>query len=265
MFLKQILNTVKKQSPILFGIVLIHFVFILISLIGLFIDDRSLMGVNVWTKPLKFSVSGGIYILTIGYFITLYPFSKRKKDILNNIVSWTMLIEFGIIIYQASRGVQSHYNKDTNFDALLFAGMGLMVLINFFIMLFFIFETIRLKLRTTRSIQFAILLGWIIIVVGSWIGQQMINQMSHNVGIADGGAGLPLVNWSTIAGDLRVAHFFGLHGLQIIPLFALWLSNKWKAANKYQIITVFAFGLIYSSWIGYTFYQAKQAIPLINL
>ena len=93
----------------------------------------------------------------------------------------------------------------------------------------------------------------------------MISQLSHNVAVADGGAGLPLVNWSTVGGDLRIAHFFGLHGIQIIPLFAWWLSKKWKAAQTKQIVVVIAFGLLYAAWIGHTFYQAKQGIPLINM
>jgi hypothetical protein len=89
--------------------------------------------------------------------------------------------------------------------------------------------------------------------------------MAHNVGVADGGAGLPLVNWSTVAGDLRVAHFFGLHGIQIIPLFAFVLSKKWNAVNSKHIIAVTIFALLYASWIGYTFYQAKQGMPLIKM
>jgi len=264
-YLKSVLSTVKKESPILYGIVMIHILMAIAALAGFFIDDRTLMGVNVWIKPLKFSISGAIYILTFGFFITLYPFSTRKKNIINNLVSWTLLFEIGIIFSQGARGVKSHYNQSTLLDGLLFAAMGILIAINVLIMVFFIFESIRLRLKTTKAIQIAILMGWIIIVVGSWVGGQMISQMSHNVGVADGGAGLPLVNWSTIAGDLRIAHFFGIHGLQIIPLFALWLSKKWNTKTSNQIIAVIAFGLLYAAWIGYTFYQAKQAMPLIRL
>ncbi len=264
-YLKLVFHTVKKESPILYRIVLAHFIFAMLCFLGLFIDDRMLMGVNVWIKPLKFSISGAIYILTVGYVMTLYPYSKKKKNILNNIVSWSLLIEIAIIIYQALQGVQSHYNQSSVFDGLLFALMGILIVINVVLMVLFFFDTIRLKLNVSKSIQWAMVLGWIIILIGSWVGGQMISQLSHNVGAVDGGPGLPLVNWSTVAGDLRVAHFFGLHGIQIIPLFALWVSNKWKTTHRNQIIAVTIFGLVYASWIGFIFYQAKQGIPLIRL
>lgn len=264
-YLKQILHTVKKASPILYTIVMIHFIAAIGCILGLFIDDRIIMGVNVWIKPLKFTISGGIFILTVGYLVTLYPYSVRKKNIINNITAFTLLIEIGIIVYQGARGVQSHYNNTTLIDGLLFGAMGILIGINVLIMILFIFDTLRLKLKTDKSVQWAILLGWSIILFGSWVGGQMISQMSHNVGVIDGGAGLPLVNWSTVGGDLRIAHFFGLHGIQIIPLFAVWLSNKWSGTTRKRIIVVTVFGLLYAAWIGFTFYQAKQSMPLISL
>ena len=159
--------------------------------------------------------------------------------------------------------MQSHYNRSNSFDSLIYTAMGILIAINVLIMALFIFDTIRLKLKTPRLLQWAILLGWLILFFGSLVGGLMISKMSHNIGIEDGGPGLPLVNWSTIAGDLRVAHFFGLHGLQIIPIFGLLIFNKWKTTIRNQIIIVTIFGLVYALWIGYTFYQAKQGLPFI--
>ena len=263
MSLKHVFNTVKNHSPLLYWIVIVHLVLAIVSITSSFMDDRTLMGVNVWMKPLKFSISVAIYILTVGFLMTLYPFSKKKKNLINNIVCWTLLIELGLIIYQASGGVQSHYNISNPFDGLIFTAMGILIAINVIIMALFIFETIRLKLKTPKLLQWAILLGWVIVFFGSWVGGQMISEMSHNIGVEDGGPGLPLVNWSTIAGDLRVAHFFGLHGLQIIPIFALLISNKSKTTTKNQIIIVTVFGLAYALFVGYTFYQAKQVLPFV--
>ncbi len=263
--LTKILHTVKKESPILYTIAILHFILAMVCIVGLMFDNRTLTGINVWIKPLKFTISGGIYLLTVGFLITLYPFSKRKKNIINNITSWTLLLEIGIIFFQATRGVRSHYNQSTLFDGLLFAGMGILIAIIVMTMVFFIIETIRLKLKTKRSVQWAILMGWLVVLLGSWVGGQMIGQMSHTVGLPDGGQGLPLLNWSTIAGDLRVAHFFGLHGIQIIPLFAVVLSEKWRGPEKAKLLVTLIFGLFYASWIAFTFYQAKQGMPLMQL
>ena len=109
--LAKVIKTVKEESPILYTIVLIHLFLAIGCLAGLFIDERIVMGVNVWIKPLKFSISDGIYIMTVGYLIRFYPYTKRKKNSINNIVAWTLLIETVIVVFQASRGIQAHYNK----------------------------------------------------------------------------------------------------------------------------------------------------------
>lgn len=260
-----VFRTVKNESRTVYWIVTVTFALGFLSLIGLAIDDRTLMGVNVWVKPVKFTVSTAIYILTIGFLLTLFPYSITKKRVINGIVTWTLFIEVAIIICQASRGVQSHYNTSGLFNAVLYLGMGFLIMINVLILIMLVIDTIRLKLNTKKSIQWAILIGLLIVLFSSWIGGQMISQLSHNVGVADGGSGLPLVNWSTVGGDLRIAHFFGLHGIQIIPFFAFWVLKKWQLPFRNQIILVTIFGLLYAAWIGFVFYQAKQGIPLIQM
>jgi hypothetical protein len=262
--LQGIFATVRNESPFLYWSVIVTLAAAVVSTVGLLIDNRTLLGVNVWLKPLKFAISGSIFTLTVGYIIRLYPYSRLKKNIINNTVAVTMIIDVGIIVFQGARGVRSHYNQSTLLDGLLFAAMGIFIGINVLIMVLFIIDTIRLKLATTKPMQWAILIGWVIVFAGSWVGGQMISQLSHTVGVADGGAGLPLVNWSSIAGDLRIAHFFGLHGIQIIPFFALWVAQKWNISNVKQIAVVTIFGLLYAAWIGFTFYQAKQGIALIS-
>jgi len=260
---RRTLYTIKSESTIMYWSAAIMLLFFVGCFVGLLIDDRTLMGVNVWIKPLKFSISIGVYLLTVGYLVTKYPYSRKKKNIINHITAWMLVVEMGIIALQAYRGVQSHYNTSTPFDAILFMAMGVLTGTVVLIMALFIIDTIRLKLKTGKAMQWAILLGWCVIFFGSWVGGQMIAQLSHNIGVASGGAGLPLVNWSTIGGDLRIAHFFGLHGIQIIPFFGFWVSRKWKSSDRKQIIAVTLFALAYALWIGFTFYQAKQGMALI--
>lgn len=262
---RQVLSTVKKESPILYWIVVVMFSGAICSLLGTLIDQREVMGINVWIKPLKFFISTGIYTLTVGYLIMFYPYSNLKKHILRNLVSWSLLLEMVIVTTQAARGVQSHYNMSTLTDGILFGTMGILIAINVLVMAVFAIDTMRLKLVTPKSIQWAILLGWLIIIFGSWVGRQMIDQMAHNVGVVDGGEGLPFLNWSTIAGDLRVAHFFGLHSIQILPLFGLWVNMAWHSSHKKQVAIITIFALLFAGFIFYTYYQASQSIPFIQL
>ncbi len=262
--LKLIFKTVRADSPILYWIGLILFTGAIVSVPLMFIDERMLMGVNVWVKPFKFFVSTAIYTITVGFLVTLYPFSNLKKHILRNLVSWTMLFELVIISLQAIRGQQSHFNFSTELNASLFSAMGILIGINVLVMVFFAIETIRLKIKTSKVVQWALLLGWVICIFGSWVGGQMISQMAHNVGIPDGGEGLPLLNWSTVGGDLRVAHFFGLHSIQIIPLFAWFLQKNWKTKHRNYVIIVTVFAVLFAGFIFYTYYQASQGKPFIS-
>jgi hypothetical protein len=92
----------------------------------------------------------------------------------------------------------------------------------------------------------------------------MLARGSHTVGTADGGPGLPFVNWSTIAGDLRIAHFIAIHAIQILPLFAYILSQMAPIpAVKHRRIAIAALAIVVAVAVGGTFLQAAIGRPLI--
>ena len=90
-------------------------------------------------------------------------FNIGNKVIINNIVSWSLVLEMLIIVSQAYRGVQSHYNMTTAYDGILFAAMGILIGINVLIMVLFAIDTLRLKMHVPRSVQTAILIGWLVV------------------------------------------------------------------------------------------------------
>jgi hypothetical protein len=112
----------------------------------------------------------------------------------------------------------------------------------------------------------AIRLSIVIFLAGNAVGGYMLARGSHTVGAPDGGPGIPFLNWSTIAGDLRIAHFIAIHAIQIVPLFAylLWQMAP-RPAIRTRRIGVYAMAAIVAFMVGGTFVQAMLAHPVITL
>jgi hypothetical protein len=91
-------------------------------------------------------------------------------------------------------------------------------------------------------------------------GKRLTSAGAHTVGAPDGGPGLPGTGWSTTHGDLRVAHFAGLHAVQIIPMIALLLRGVRPIARKRSVIVA---GVSYASLFAILLWQALRGQTLI--
>jgi hypothetical protein len=99
-------------------------------------------------------------------------------------------------------------------------------------------------------------------VLGTLAGAYVSAQTGHHVGgsLTDA-QGLPVVHWSRDGGDLRVAHFFGLHAMHVLPVVA-WLAARLAAPGTARL-GLNAFAAAYAGLTVLTFAQAVMGRPFI--
>jgi hypothetical protein len=233
-----------------------------VTLVGLWADPRTILGAPAWLKPAKFAISIAIFSLTMAWMLTLIPEWRRVARVAGGATAAILLLEFAIISTQAWRGTTSHFNVGTPLDASLFGVMGTAILLQTFTTVAVAVATWRTRFGD-RALGWALRLGLVVSIVGASTGGLMTRPTAaqleaaavsrpavlgaHTVGGPDGGPGLPGTNWSTEHGDVRVAHFVGLHAMQVLPSLALWLRRRgtddvrrvrtvWVAAASYGAI-----------------------------
>lgn len=238
----------------------------LFALFASFVDHRTVTGVNTWIKPMKFCLSVAAYVWTLAWFLHYVRESRRAFKIISIGVTVLMFIEMALLYSQAARGVSSHFNFTTPYDAVVFSMMGMMIYANLVLDawaagLFFVKRP-----ALPNSYLWGIRLGFVLFLVFAFQGQLMINRMAHSVGVADGGPGLPMVNWSTVGGDLRIAHALGLHALQFIPLVG-WLLFKYRERIKFlgthATLATVLFAVVYAAVCFGLLSQALAGKPML--
>lgn len=247
-----------------------------VSVGGLILDDRVLLGAPIWLKPLKFALSFILFGLSWGWLLSLVPKLTRTLKTASAVMITAAMLEMVAMIIQVFRGKESHFNIATGTDALLWSIMGSTIVV-FWIATLVASIVIAARRVAPPSANLAIRLGMGISLAGMLLGFLMTNQEStregiagtHSVGVVEGGPGMPLTNWSTTGGDLRIGHFVGLHALQVLPLVALGLTvlatrHAWLRTEEVRTRMVWTAGVAYAALVALVTWQALRGQPLLQ-
>ena len=229
------------------------------------IDPRTLHGVSVWMKPAKFLVSVGIFALTAAWYWGYVAPERRNGRALRltaAVLIGAASFELVYIALQAARGLDSHFNTASPLYAVMYSLMGVAAVLLVGTVLPLAWQIVRHPAEgLRRDFVAALAIGLLLtFLLGGGLGGYMSAQPGHSVG-AHGG-NLPLFGWNRSGGDLRVAHFLGIHAEQAIPLLAALVAGRSVRARW----TALAAGtLAYVALTLAVFAQAVAGRPLLPL
>lgn len=246
--------------------------------VGLVVDGRTINGAPGWAKPLKFSISFALYAVTLAWMTAQIPRPgwRRTAWWAGTVMAVVSVLEMVGITLQVIRHTTSHFNNTTPFNATLFNVMGALIGLLYVATLVVAATLLRSPMRDA-SFTWALRLGLLIAIAGLSVGFLLLQATpeqlaqgeaaqysgAHAVGVSDGGPGLPLVGWSTTGGDLRIGHFIGMHGLQVLPLLAMLLSlpvirRRWTDRTRQQVVVLAA--VLYAGLTALTALTVWQAL-----
>ena len=244
-----------RDHPSLVILVLFSLVCLIFSVAGLAFDHRLITGEHAWIKPCKFSISLTTYGLTLLWYSR---FLTNHKQLLHRISVAALIgtiVELSAIITQVLRGTTSHFNTSSPFNHVMFwITTSAIVPVAVAIVILFVMLLREKRLppvlgASLRWAMFLTIIGFVpavLMILPDHLQDAITCYRQfdgHTVGFAEGGPGIPWLGWSTVAGDLRIAHFVGIHALQIMPIVGVSivaLLPKLKPTRQETLVWIFA-------------------------
>jgi len=232
-------------------------------------DARELGGVSVWEKPLKFFISSAIFSFTFSWLSSYITKGSRWVKVAGLFIAISLAVELVLIAAMAALGNTSHFNVSTLTAIVIWSLMATFISIVLFSTLFLSIMILFQKLQEF-NLKLTLTLGSLNTAVGmglaylmTWpTATQLANYQgiagAHAVGVEDGGPGLPFLGWSTVAGDLRVGHFFGLHSIQVA---AILLAIALVLPSVLRVPLLIVGNFTWLGFVGLVTWQSLRAEP----
>ncbi|MEY2849193.1 MAG: hypothetical protein RI885_1860 [Actinomycetota bacterium] len=231
------------------------------ALVLRFVDAREVTGLNAWDKPLKFAISTLIYCVTWSWLIGQVTRFTRISRACGTVIALALAIELALITGAAAFGTTSHFNVSSPTATVVWSVMGTSITV-LWLATFVVSVVLIVSPLGDRARAVAIRTGAVIALLGLGLAYLMTGPTAqqlddfqgiagaHTVGLPDGGAGLPILGWSTVSGDLRIPHFIGMHALQALPLLLIALELLSRRVAVLRSVAVRT-GLVWTGAAGY--------------
>lgn len=219
------------------------------TLVAYGLDERTVREVNVWVKPMKFMASIGLFWISTAWFVGLLPEARRRDDTVRALAYVALgagLFEIVYITVQAALGQASHFNFSSPFHQLMYSLMGLGALAMTATQPVLAWHIARHGRTDLAPVwREAVVIGLVMtFVLGAGAGGLLGSVQPPS------GAGLHVVGWHLGGGDLRPAHFVGMHAQQLVPFVGALLAAAgggrrwlWGFAALYTALWVAAMAI----------------------
>jgi hypothetical protein len=230
-----------------------------------YFDGRLIGGVSVWLKPTKFFLSISFFAATAAWFFA-YIRAERRSGLLMKITVATLILsasyELFWITWQGAHGLGSHFNFDTQLYALMYALMGVGATLLVGTTLPLAWEIARRPSEGLNpAYRLAVVLGLLLtFALGGSLGGYISASGGSAVGLH--ARELPLFAWNQTGGDLRVAHFFGMHAQQALPFSVIVLGADGLPGQR---VTVVITAMLYAALTITLWFGARAGQPFLPL
>ena len=245
----------KQRNETLFYYGFICLILSLAFLLLTKVTTTQVYNVNAWYKPFKFAFSTFLFAWAMAWYCYYLPNFNIK------LFNWSVIILLGFeifyIAFQANKGQLSHYNLSTPVYAALYSMMALaasaVTIYTAYVGLLFFTNSFP---ELPNYYLWAIRFGIILFVIFSFEGFAIGSRLNHSVGALNDNSSWFIIGWSKTVGDLRVAHFIGMHALQVLPVLSFYVFKNTKLT--------LALSLLYGLLALLTLIQALQGKPLVK-
>jgi hypothetical protein len=226
------------------------FVVMVVHVVILVVTGDTWSGPVSLRKPADFAEAGWLVTWSVALLLPLLRTRPWQRLVIGGSAILFGVGETAIMAVEAWRGVPSHYNFSTPFDATLMrggaAGTAGVFLIGVIVLLIAVLRTAGLE----RSVRLGAVAGVVALFVGCAIGFIMV---SNNSGVFQGSIGGGFANRvaaylgpdastvgpdylllrpDTRGGDLLLPHAIGVHGLVLLAVPAILLARTALPATR---------------------------------
>lgn len=191
----------------------------------------SWMGPLSLRKPMTFGLSFGLTLISITWVASFLNLRERTRAALLFTFAAASVLETALITLQAWRGVPSHFNVATSFDALVTRGLAGGGVVLVLLIVAMTAAAFRPNDAVAPSLRLAVQAGFVLLCAAMAAGGVMIGT-----GMSQVFAGNAATAYAT-GGALKPTHAITMHGILVLPVFARLLAlTDWREERRLKMV-----------------------------
>ncbi|MGC9666589.1 hypothetical protein ACNTMW_08525 [Planosporangium sp. 12N6] len=196
------------------------------------VDGGPWEGPVSWRKAVTFGLSFGITLVSVCWVARFVPLGSRTRTWLLGALAVASVAEVALVTLQCWRGVPSHFNDETPFDAAVMRTLAVGGLVLFVTLGWLTVAAARPAPGTPASMRLAVRVGLGTLMASLMVGGVMIAGGVTSVAAGDRQGAYLHGGW------LKPAHAVLLHAVTVLPVLA-WLASytTWSEARRVRLVT----------------------------